>query len=36
MMQQLGPGWERSKRPLVLLLLVLLGIVALLWWLETR
>lgn len=35
-MQQLGPVWDRAKRPLILVLVLLLALVALLAWLDLR
>jgi hypothetical protein len=35
-LQQLGPVWDRAKRPLVLLFFLLLAFVALLAWLDLR
>lgn len=34
MMQTLGPQWERARRPLLVLLAILLAIIALMWWID--
>ena len=33
-LDQLGPVWERAKRPIIALLVVLLAIIALLAWID--
>ena len=35
-LQQLGPVWERAKRPLLALLVALAAVIALLAWLDLR